>query len=402
MPAAGKIALNAQVKIPDAIARDPSGISKDVDYTVWYNYGTEARYAIPITDGKFTPKKEGVYTVAYTATDNYANEAEKLLSLSAIENGGKGLAISVDEQNGVYAGTPVDLGNYSVTSLCKDYTLKIEVTEPDGSVTDVTKTAANYLPTRTGTYKVNYIVSDDYYDEIYEYEFVAAASAKPSFEKATLTAPKYFIKGATYSLDDVKAARYGADGKTYVETIGYISYDGGDFVKIDASEFTVNGGTTARVRLSGKDNRDIFVESEDIKIIDVGYGTNSYDITKYFVGDFTAAANLINTKFTATKSGNVSFDFINSLLASQFVFDFEIPGGTTVGETEIILTDRYDRSSYASIKLLSGKKYSINGVEGTLRTSWTGNRIRVAVSSGQITIVDTSVVADLGLNSDSV
>lgn len=402
VPDAGMIALNALTKIPTAIALDPSGISNDVDYMVWYNYGTEARYAIPIAGGKFTPKKEGVYTVAYTATDNYGNEAEKLLSLSAIENGGKGLAISVDEQNGVHAGTPVDLGNYSVTSLCKDYALKIEVTEPDGRVTDVTKTAANYLPTRTGTYKVNYIVSDDYYDEIYEYEFVAAASEKPSFEKAVLTAPKYFIKGATYSLDDVKAARYGADGKTYVETIGYISYDGGDFTTIDASEFTVKSGMTARLRLADKDNNDIFVESGDVKIIDVGYGTTSYDITKYFVGDFTAAVNLINTKFTATKSGNASFDFINPLLASQFVFDFEIPNGAIVGETEIVLTDRYDRSSCASIKLLEGKKYSINGVEGTLRSSWIGNRTRVAVSSGQVTIGDTSVVADIGLNSDSV
>ena len=402
VPDTGRIALNALTKIPTAVALDASGISKNVDYTVWYNYGTEAKYAIPITDGKFTPKEEGVYTVAYTATDNYGNEAEKLLSLSAVENGGKGLAISVDEQNGVYAGTPVDLGNYSVTSLCKDYTLKIEVTGPDGMSADVTKTAANYLPTRTGTYKVNYIVSDDYYDEIYEYEFVAGASGKPSFEKAILTAPGYFVKGATYSLDDVKAARYGADGKTYVETIGYISYDGGDFVEIDASEFTVNSGTTARVRLSDKDNRDIFVESEDIKIIDVGYGTTSYDITKYFVGDFTAAVNLINTKFTATRSGNVSFDFINPLLASQFAFDFEIPSGSTVEETEILLTDRYDRSSYASIKLLDGKKYSINGVEGALRTSWTGNRTGIVVSSEKITIGDTSVVADLGLNSDSV
>ena len=90
------------------------------------------------------------------------------------------------------------------------------------------------------------------------------------------------------------------------------------------------------------------------------------------------------------------------MLASQFAFDFEIPSGSIVEETEILLTDRYDRSSYASIKLLDGKKYSINGVEGALRTSWTGNRTGIAVSSGKITIGDTSVVADLGLNSDSV
>ena len=57
-------------------------------------------------------------------------------------------------------------------------------------------------------------MSDDYYDYEYEHEFIAAASDKPSFEKATLTAPKYFIKGVTYSLDDVKAAFYGANGKT--------------------------------------------------------------------------------------------------------------------------------------------------------------------------------------------
>lgn len=398
----GKIAVNAAAKIPAAYALDPSGISKDVDYSVWYNYDTEARYAIPVIDGRFTPTKEGVYTVVYTATDNYGNKAEKLLSLKAIENGGKGLEISTDIVKNIYAGTPVDFGNYSVTSLCDAYDIKIEVTLPDGTVTDITKTASDYLPTRTGAYKVKYVVSDDYYDYEYEHEFIAAASDKPSFEKATLTAPKYFIKGATYSLDDVKAAFYGASGKTYAETIGYISYDGKDYVETDASGFMVRGGTKAKVKLVAKDNSSIFVESDEIEIIDVGYGTNSYDITKYFVGDFTASANLINTKFTAIKSGDVSFDFINPLLASQFVFDFEIPSGTTVDETEILLTDRFDRSVSASIKLLKDKKYSINGNIGTLRSSWIGNRTRISVSGSQIKIGDTSVVASLGLKSDSV
>ena len=398
----GKIAVNAAAKIPAAYALDPSGISNGVDYSVWYNYDTEAKYAVPVIDGRFTPKKEGVYTVVYTATDNYGNKAEKTLLLSAIQNGGKGLEISTDIVKNIYAGTPVDFGNYSVTSLCDTYEIKIEVTSPDGIVTDITKTASDYLPPRTGAYKVKYFVSDDYYDYEYEHEFIAAASDKPSFEKATLTAPKYFIKGVTYSLDDVKAAFYGANGKTYAETTGYISYDGKDYAEIDASGFTVSGGTKAKVKLAAKDNRSIFVESGEIKIIDVGYGTNSYDITKYFVGDFTASANLINTKFTATKSGDVSFDFINPLLASQFAFDFEIPGGMTADETEILLTDRFDRSLFASIKLLGDKKYSINGNIGTLRSSWIGNRTRISVSGNQIKIGDTSAVSSLGLNSDAV
>lgn len=400
-----KIVAGIETKVPEAIAYDASGLKRAVDYTVWYNYASPStRRTIAVKNGKFTPTSLGTYTIEYRAEDVYGNKQTKLLDLIAVKTATSGISIDVDEVESANIGSEVDLSKYTVNSLCQNPTVAVTVTAPSGRVADITKSASNYSINEIGDYKVKYTYSDAFYSGEYEYAITSVFGGKAIFEKNAVPVPEYFIAGATYSVEDVKAYTYSGSNKQAVELKAYASYDGGAYEAISQEEFTVRNAGTLKIKLVTKDDETIAIESSTAKIVDVGYGTANFDVAKYFVGDFTGVAQSGSSTFTATKGGNPSMKFINPLLLSKFSFAFKVDKDASVLGLDLIFTDYYDRTKTAVIALNEGdgeaKNATIKGISSLLTASWKGKETAISYDGGKVEIDGVPTAVDFGFTSD--
>ena len=400
-----KIAAGIAAKIPSATAIDESGISGEITYTVWYNYGTATQKSVNMSDGKFIPYDLGAYTIEYSAIDSYGNKGVKCITLTAVEKKADGISINVNELSKVPVGTSVNLADYELSSYCKEPAVTIKVTAPSGEISDATKNASAYGLYEVGEYTITYEFEDAYYSGAYVYKFSTVASNVPVFEKNRLSAPNYFIVGATYSIEKVKAYLYGVNGKQSAETVGYISYDGGEYEQIDAEEFVVKSGSTARLKLACKNSPDVYIVSEEAKIVNVKGSDGKLDISKYFAGDFSGSTSLDYTTYTVKKSGTATLDALNPVLSSAFAFTFSVTEKYKIDEIEILLTDYYDRSVSASVKLInednSATICEINGTRNVISRPWIGSKFTVdSDGNGNMRFGATSITANLGLSTD--
>lgn len=401
-----KILAGVEAKVPEAIAYDASGIKGDVDYTVWYNYNDpNSKKAVTVKDGKFLAKQMGTYTVEYRATDVYGNVGTKLFDLVAFKEATEGISLALNNKpTEAEVGSSVNLSDYSVNSVCKDYNVKVLVTTPSGQTTDITSSAQSYNLEEVGDYKVKYLYFDVYYDGEYEFTLKSVASDKPVFEKRSISVPEYFIEGASYSVEDVKAYIYNGSKKETAELQAYVSYDGGAYTEIPSDGFNIEKAATIKLKLAVKGDENVYIESDEAKIVNVGYGTVKLDVAKYFVGDFSGEAKSDYTTFTSAKNGDASMKFVNALLVSRLSFSFSIGTGETLGGVDFILTDYYDRAKTAVISLEDGEgsanTVSVNGASSAIASSWKGKNFVVSCDGSSVNFDGSSVGADFGFTSD--
>ena len=401
-----KILAGVEAKIPEAIAYDASGIKGDVDYTVWYNYNDpNSKKAVTVKNGKFLAKEMGTYTVEYRATDVYGNVATKLFDLVAFKKATEGISLTLNNKpTEAEVGSSVNLAGYSVNSVCKNHNVKVMATTPSGKTIDITSSAQSYNLDEVGDYTVKYLYSDAYYDGEYDITFKSVASDKAVFEKRTISVPEYFIEGASYSVEDVKAYIYNGSKKEAAELQAYVSYDGGAYKEIPQDGFNVEKAATIKLKLAAKDNESVYIESDEAKIVNVGYGTTKLDVAKYFVGDFTGEAKSDYTTFTAAKNGDASMKFVNALLASRFSLSFFISSDEMLGGVDFILTDYYDRTKTAVISLEDGEgsasTVAVNGASSAIVSSWKGKRFVVSYDGSSVNFDGSPAGADFGFTSD--
>ena len=138
----------------------------------------------------------------------------------------------------------------------------------------------------------------------------------------------------------------------------YVRYDDGEYTLCDRKAITVSGNDTMQVKFVCESNTSVYMESKVAKIVDVGYGTQDYNIEAYFVGDFNTSVTEQYASYQAMKAGEASLDFINTLSYASFAVSFENVKGN-FESVDIYLTDYYDEAK--SLKLtVSGNTYSVN------------------------------------------
>lgn len=374
------VVAGCALRIPAATAYDESGLRGDVSYTVWYNYGKANAYMVPVTDGTFVPRSKGIYSVVYRASDVFDNVAEKVLTLHAVKSADTGIVFACTEQKPTEAGAEVSFNRYTVDSLSGGASVSVTLVYPDGTVYVSEDTERTFLLDLVGEYTVTYRYNDYYYEGSYSYTFTTAESSAPVFV-GSFVLPAYFIKGATYSVEGVKAYTYTSSGTTEAETVREISFDGGEFVSFDATSFVVTGAEKLQIRYTCKDDTAVVCLSEEIAIVDVNYGKNVQK-SEYFVGEgFTSAIDKEKSTYTATTDGDKRLEFINPILLSAFDFQFKADPSLT-GVT-LVLTDYYNRNNRFEM-IFSGEKYvSMNGGgKDVLASSWKGNLLSVVYDEG--------------------
>jgi hypothetical protein len=346
-----KVAINESVNIPQAIAVDDNLVG-GVKTTVYYNYGMSTQQIIGTENGVFTPTKVGEHAIVYSAVDAYGEKAEKIVyvncgnaqdnvaaKLSAEDitrNAGESVAISQCTISGLYN----DTSNVRVFAVFEDETEREEIFN------------YRYFPRNVGEYKIIYEYETPFKTYSTTSRLTTVSAGNIEINKAPL--PKYFIKGARYTLDDWVG--YTFDEKHPTETIAkaYVKEDDGIYTEINHRDFQVNASTSVSFKFEIGSKA---IETETFKVVDVGFG-GALNVKEYFQGDgFVKDEN--ETLFTVKDGvGNYTLDFINVLSLSAFGFEFTVPTNDTEAGTvynslqaiDVTLTDYYDREKKLTVR----------------------------------------------------
>jgi len=228
-----------------------------------------------------------------------------------------------------------------------------------------------------------------YYDAVRAYEYAYTVNGEASDESRfldTLSMPRYFIKGAKYSLDDLKAYVFTETEPTAVAPAFYVSFDGGEYVLSNVNEFTVSGSTSLQVKYVYEDS---LIESPIVPIVDVGFNSFELQVSNYFQGDFTAEEHFDRVSYTSNQQqGDQGLRFINTLSFSSFALDFNVPMESPYSNLRITLTDFYNRENSTQFELttidgslavyVDGVLYKGSGVfaDGAVKSLYYNNSIK--------------------------
>ena len=386
-----KVAVGKVASIPEVNVYDDYGIRGLADCIVTYEKNSSGASNVSVKNGTFVPQKKGAYTIDYFACDVYGNESTLSLNLYAIDED-DGIT-AVKQLNGeISAGEKYKLSDIVKISSLNENSLKIAVTikKPDGETVVTNDFNHSYSFNEVGEYTIEYSYSDIFYGGEITANISVAANAKPKFENDKLYTNRYYVKNAEYSLLNVKAWNYTANGGEVVATKSYVSFDGGEYTEINAKKFTVTGNSTVKFKTACVGNESVYIESDERKIVDAGYGNdNSVEITEYFRGN-TAIGIENRVPVVTAKSADAYFEFINPVLFSQFGFGYEIPAvgdgrKQSVNSLTITLTDYFDENNKYEIEI-SGKNkrnfVTVNGESYSLSEEWNGAKLSVKVNGG--------------------
>jgi hypothetical protein len=351
------VAQGEEVEIFDATVMDISGAK--LTTSVYYNYESSKRSSVFVKDGKFTATKPGTYTIVYTAVDSYGNTAtEKVAINSVTKENGKAIDFAVEELTSITAGQMVTLPAPTVSGLNGDVTVDTYVTMPNG------KTELIEGDSFTALYTGNYTFEYNYYDTVssYTYAYTVTGEASESVRfLSPLSMPRYFIKDASYSLEDIKGYTFTASEPTTVDTTFFVKFDGGNYVETDVNNFVVEANTSVQVKyVSGGE----VLESDVIPVVDTGFNA-TMAISQYFQGDFTAVEDYSYVRYTAnTQKGDCAMQFVNALTVPEFRLDFTIPLGAAYKTLRLTLTDYYNRENKTVIDFTSQNGILVGIVDG--------------------------------------
>ena len=316
-----------------AMAEDPYGSRATLTTQVYFGYGSELCYNVNIRNNSFIPQDEGIYTIVYHAENEYGAAASYNIPVRVMAGDYNALAIEQAGNVGTTVGKKVTIAAPVITGGvgATDYTVTVTL---DGKEIPVENNA--FLPTEKGEYLVTY-VAEDYFGRTAEmqYTITVTLSDVPVIDEEMITLPKYFIKGQTYTLPEVKAYDY-ADGGKKRSTL--VDAAGGT---LDGMQFTPTAEEAVISYIAVKGENSTYV-SRTIPIIDVSDGNGGIDLAKYFYSEnISAVKSAASIVFSNTETEtDASAEFINPFVAKDFSFTAGVPSASAAGAKIVLsLTD---------------------------------------------------------------
>ena len=368
-----------------ASAEDPYGSKTTLTTQVYFGYGSELCYNVNIRNGAFTPQYEGIYTIVYTAENEYGAAASYCIPVTVMAGDYNALSIGQAENAEAAVGekvtiaTPVISGGVGET----DYTVTVTLNGGEISVENDT-----FVPTEKGEYLVSYIV-EDYFGRTAEmqYTITVTLSDVPVIDEEMITLPKYFIKGQTYTLPQVRAYDYADGGK---ERSTLVDAAGGT---LDGMQFTPTAEEAVISYIAVKGEKSSYV-SRTIPVVDVSDGNGGIDLAKYFYSEnISAVKSAASIVFSNTESGtDASAEFINPFVAKDFSFTAGVPSSSAAGAKIVLsLTDSVRRGEQIALvmeRTSGGVSISYDG--STIGEYNSGSSLRFYYNASKNTITINS------------
>lgn len=298
-----------------ATAFDAEDGKVSVKTSVYYNYYSNAKISVPAADGKFLPRREGKYTIVYTAEDTFGNKAETLVDVNVLASDfAPEFTCALSEHAAqIYAGEEYALPEATYGGYVGHVEKTVKVTK--GGKNYALSENGTFTTTESGNYSVCFVASDFLGREcVSEYALRVVSSDRPVFvtdpEKLV---PEKFIAGYLNPIPEVKAVYVGSDNSVKEASVSVIATNGtisgGRITPSAAGEteltFTATyGGKTLQKKVvrqaysikneNGIDYKSTFITSESVV---AGYSASGY------------------AEYTFTGSGKI--EFINTMLSEN-------------------------------------------------------------------------------------
>lgn len=332
--------LNSEYQVFDYKIHEDYGV-KEQSVKVYYNYYSDEKVSVSISNGKFKTNKKGVYTIEYSATDYAGNKSVETVKVF-IDEEKSPLEISVDGEIGnQFAGYEVRLPIPQVQADQVYGNVKILVEAKHGNTT-VNVKDYKFVPMEVGEWTVIYYASN-YGGQKGECRktFTVSKDVNAVFiDDVSNQIPQYMISGNSYELPTLLA--YNFEDDSYTKTPANIKYktNGG-------WQEAVNGKITPVVSNDGDSVSIVYyygeTQSEEIRVpvIKVKNG-NEIDMKKLFVVSGSEVSSSAGLDYIQYGSANdFSLQYVNQLIAEGLIVKFKI-ADLNAEEVVIMLSDIYD------------------------------------------------------------
>ena len=351
-------------KVFDARAYDRSdGEEREVETSVYSNYGTSSVVAYEVVNGTFVPDVRGEYTVVYRAFDKHGNASSRSYKVSVNASAEPIVAeFPSDLKTSYFVGEKIFAPDVKTSGGSGKHTITV-VLEKDGSIVSEFE-GGSYTFERAGVYELKTKAVDYVGDEkVFGKQITVAVSNAPIAEFPAM--PKAFINGKTYKLPSFEAYDYtsGSKKSAIVETRVYLGPVAiGDGTVLENGVITANypaSVSAVTVRLSAKAATG-GIESRDyvIPVLHVS-DDNGLHLEKLFITSGVAAdPKLMYSDFVSSSDG-ATFEFANPVIADDLTLEF---GGdkkaNAFGGVTITLTDSSDGNVSLSFSFKKGSSTS--------------------------------------------
>lgn len=360
----------------DVEAKDDYTANVKLTKAVYLNYRTSNATKYDVKDNGFVPDRKGIYTICYTAEDAYGNlscvelpivvqDAEEI----SVDYVDLKTELSIGAPNRLFDSINIDngIGFYAVTGEAHvEYLGKVYAYPIDENYT--------FCPKYAGEYSIT-LRYNDFIHEV-EYSYTAMCEeADASYIYQEVNLPKYFVKNATYALEDLEFYNYSEGTPNAKAADIYISEDNGNFVLI-SGKYTCAATNNVVVRYC--DGNEQVLAEKEIPCVDTGFKTKSFELNKYFhtlSGEISFGYNTQGT--TITTNGDASLEFINKVQISSLIFEFNVDAlKNNFEQINVYITDSINSSivnKFSYKKSGEGVLFSINdGDEYIVDLSFTG------------------------------
>ena len=378
-------AVGDVVTVPSATAIDVN-IVDGVDVAVYRGYGTKVQTNVSVVNGKFTLAHKDVYTIVYTAKDKAGNVAKETFTVTTVDTqDNRAVTLQPLVPATMKAGEKVtDLFNVtnSINVDANNVDVEIFIESENQNLAGKGKNFS-FIPYYAGEYTIRYV----YTDGVFNYEKTVNVQCESSDSVCFLDeviSPQYYIKGDYYAIDDITAYTFTNGYPEAVATEIYACFDGGAEQKLDSASKVLMSGN-ANVYFVYRAANGVTMTTDCVSLLESEYVNASgkvlgYDMTKFFVGDFTSSALKADGKrtkditFTSNvTSGNNQLTYFNQIGGRNFAVEYKIiDKADKFGSLKINLTDVTDSENKLTAEIF-------NKEDGTY----------ISVNNGRLTKLDS-------------
>jgi len=340
--------VNVAYPIPSASAYDMGTGETSVITEVYYNYNNNSPIRIP-TDGlRFTPTRNGYYTIVYTSKDIYNNIATKELwvhvgddisSISARIDPSLVSACKVGEIIDV-----PDLLNLSGGSG----NLKVNVSaSKNGEEVEIKNN--KFQPLSIGNWTIKYTITDYIGNtKIVGKSLSVADSQIPVLAEVAKVSPSY-MSGASYELPVVYGYNFdGGVANKVLCDVEVIDANGTNTYNSDKFTPSVTENNTP-ITINFK-HRGLVLHTENPKVI-MPYVDGRLKMVNYFIGEGFNVDTSNDGIVIEQTSSTSRWEFFSPLIANNFSLTVGNTENTDYDDIKVTIQDKHDTSKAVSIEI---------------------------------------------------
>ena len=337
--------LNRSYKIPTATAIDVYGDALTVRTALYAHYYSETRSLIQMENNTFTPGFYGVYTVCYTATDDFGNVAMEVFDITCEEK--QPLTASIAPIDGEYfAGREVKVADITVENAIGEVDVQATAT---CSYASYNVENGAFFPEYAGEYTIEYVCSDYSETNKVSYTITVQENETPVFTSG-IYLPEYFILGASYTMPEGKCKAYKSGAVYSITPTISVRYPSKNYSEeIVGGIFTPQMEGDVVIAYEAK----AFGKSEKLeysaKVVDVNFN-GAMTMENYFQGEDIGVSATSYGVSISTLKDEASATFINSVLSQMLTMSVGIDADKNAfSSLDIYLADAVDKSQEVKI-----------------------------------------------------